>query len=94
MLEDALTTADATELAELEAFVMTERFLSGQEDWPCPTRLQVRRRAYEGTEFEEAGYVQRDKYGRPEPVVYVPESFLPCRRYASVVQLAQAGWRA
>lgn len=88
-IEDVISTADALELSDVEDAVLTERFLL-QEAWPRFMTAPVKR--WMETTLE-TGEVRRDHYGCCEPVVYVPESRMGVRRYASVTQLVQAGWR-
>jgi hypothetical protein len=87
-IEDAVTPADAVEMNDMLDRVVTERYLLDQEPWPRVMRLPLKR-----METLECGYVQRDHYGRPEPIVYVPGSRVGCRCYSNIGQLIDAGWR-
>lgn len=87
-IEDMLTTGDALEFAEVEQRVVSERYLVGDHPWPHMMRLPVKR-----IETCDFGYVQRDRYGVPEPIVYHADGPIRCRRYETVEQLLEAGWR-
>lgn len=89
-IEDVISATDALEFQDVEAAVLTERFLL-EQPWPCFMRAPVKR--WMETTLE-VGHVQRDRYGCCEPVVYVPGSRIGVRRYSTVTQLVQAGWRA
>lgn len=91
---DGILTADLAELSAVGDRLPTERFLLEGEPWPTMMRLPVKRCAQR---YPQWGYVQRERDGSIEPVVYCtshPENGRSRPfRYASLEVLIRAGWR-
>lgn len=92
-VEDVIMAEDLRELEDATDRVMTERLLRGRAGWPYATALPVKRWS-EAEDVLEVGYVRRRNYGAADPVVFTDGGIVASRRYASLEQLLEAGWRA
>lgn len=91
---------DLDDLEDIEARVVTEEYLAGRRPWPLGNVLPLKR--WHEDESCEVGYVRKastipamieGNYVPAEPVVYTDGGIVTQRRYASLGQLAESGWR-